>query len=149
MVFVRRVNQISCEILNRLCIVLMHCIYSFFAIKYLIIYKYVWKLQEMALFFTQYVILAIGHLKKPMNLLFEFSLYVLAHCHLMCISPVVDSEFWCLSSCIKYIYFYVSDFGERGQFAYLHILSFVFLACFCKFNLHFFMQTEGKILLLP
>lgn len=40
----------------------------------------------------------------------------------MCISPVVDSEFWCLSSCIKYIYFYVSDFGERGQFAYLHIL---------------------------
>lgn len=65
MVFVRRVNQISCEILKRLCIVLMHCIDSFFfSIKYLIIHKYVWKLQKMALFFTQYVILAIGHLKN-------------------------------------------------------------------------------------
>ncbi len=47
------------------------------------------------------------------------------------------------------IYICMSDFDERRQFAYLHILSFVFLACFCKFDLHFFMQTEGKILLLP
>lgn len=61
----------------------------------------------MALFFTQNVLLANGHLKKPMNLLFEFAFYVLAHCHLMCISPVIDSEFWCLSSCIKYIYIFM------------------------------------------
>lgn len=86
----------------------------------------------MALFFTQYVILAIGRLKKPMNLLFEFAFMYLPIATL-CVYPL-----WLtLNSDVCHralnIYIFMSDFGER-----LHILSFVFLACFCKFDLHLF-----------
>lgn len=76
---------------------------------------------------------------------------LIGHCHLMCISHVWFMRDSDVCHHASYIYFFVcvSDFGERGQFVYLHILSFVFLACFCKCIYILFMQTEGKILLLP
>jgi len=100
----------------------------------------------MAVFLTHNVLLANGHLKNQWIFYLNcfsfciFSSFLVEHCHLMCISPV-----WFMQYIYIYIYIVcVSDFGERGQFVYLHILSFVFLAYFCKFICIFSCKLKAK-----
>lgn len=123
MVFVRRMNQITCKISTRLCVVLMHCIIAL----------------ENGLALHSSCSFGKWAFKKPMNLLFEFAFHILAHCHLVYIQ-----RGWLLILLV--------NMHQIGLCIFLRLIlerEVSTSSVLCSWLFYFFMQTEGEILLLP